>query len=60
MRAHNSHAVAAKIVSDYGRDITKLQSLKAQGKLNRTELLELERLVKAKQLVSRVLTCIKA
>lgn len=58
LRTHNSHAVASKIVSDYSRDITRLQSLKAAGKLTGAEKQELERILKAKALVSRVVNCL--
>ena len=58
LRTHNSRAVASKIVSDYSRDITRLTTLNAQGKLTSAEKQELERILKAKQLISRVVNCL--
>lgn len=60
LRTHNSHATASKIVELYTRDITRLEALKAQGKLNKAESQELERIQKAKALVIRASSVLNA
>ena len=60
MRSHNSRYTAGKIIEFYNRDISRLEALNAQGKLNRAELQELERCRKAKELVSRVSSTLQA
>lgn len=60
MRCHDNQYTARQIVRFYEEDEQRLEALKAQDKLTKRELFELERIKKAKALVIRTAACLKA